>query len=192
MINDCNKIAKIFLIITTIILIISNLGTKTPFDNNKINSKVTIKMADQLSRCGKGYFLSFITVDDGFFKKKFSFVEEITMTDIGAVSIKFRNPHWGFVKDLDKKSYTFLNSKVNNGASYYNNLELIDDIPVADSLLNHSKIKPKYAGFSLVKKYNNIIYVFILTSANEKNQKCKEVEAISILNELSIFTQQLL
>ena len=149
-------------------------------------------MADQLSRCGEGYFLSFITVDDGFFKKKFSFVEEITMTDIGAVSIKFRNPHWGFVKDLDKKSYTFLNSKVNNGASYYNNLELIDDIPVADSLLNHSKIKPKYAGFSLVKKYNNIIYVFILTSANEKNQKCKEVEAISILNELSIFTQQLL
>ena len=192
MINDGNKIAKIFLIVTIIILIISNLGVKTPFDNNKINSKVTIKMADQLSRCGEGYFLSFITVDDGFFKKKFSFVEEITMTDIGAVSIKFRNPHWGFVKDLDKKSYTFLNSKVNNGASYYNNLELIDDIPVADSLLNHSKIKPKYAGFSLVKKYNNIIYVFILTSANEKNQKCKEVEAISILNELSIFTQQLL
>lgn len=192
MINDCNKIAKIFLIITTIILIISNLGTKTPFDNNKINSKVTIKMADQLAKCGKGYFLSFITVDDGLFKKKFSFVEEITMTDIGAVSIKFRNPHWGFVKDLDKKSYTFLNSKVNNGANYYNNLELIDDIPVADSLLNHSKIKPKYVGFSLVKKYNNIIYVFILTSANEKNQKCKEVEAISILNELSIFTQQLL
>jgi hypothetical protein len=189
-----NKVSVFFLLLCLLLMTLSFVGKKTGFANNNINNKIVQKMAFELAKCGEGYYFSYIAVRDDFLKKELSFIDEIGYKegDKEPSSVKFNNPHWSKIISIDAKSYSFLNSRINNQASYYSQLKQLSDVPIAQMMIHSSNVRPVAVGFTIVKKYYGIIYVFILTKTNPKSDTCGKYEFTSILNNVSNFTEGLL
>lgn len=152
-------------------------------ENERIGRFIKLEIDKAARECGKGYYLSHITVDGRGYR--FSNIYTL-FNDSYVVGVIDGNAIYNKKNErMDVKTYDLLNNTPDMGAIYYEDLEDLREYTTIYKLLKGTKSKLHNGGFSVVKKYYGTIYVFTLTNSQKDNKACEEAEFKKVLNTLA-------
>ena len=137
-----------------------------------------------LMQCGKGYYLSVIPVK-GIFNKTYSYSKLYTLIDDNFINdVKKGNIAYHKEKEIDKCTYSFINSTPDRKVSLFNDINELPQCKTIQDMLNSTNKKINDLGFTVIKNHRGIIIIYILTNTN-KEKKCSDDQVRSLLENLS-------
>jgi hypothetical protein len=137
-----------------------------------------------LKQCGKGYYLSVIPVK-GIFKKTYSYSKLYTVIDDNFINdVKEGNIAYQKEKEIDKCTYSFINSIPDQGVSLFDNINELPKCKTIQDTLNITHRKINHLAFTVIKNHRGVIIIYILTNTNKEN-KCNNDEVKKLLKGLS-------
>ena len=87
-------------------------------------------------------------------------------------------------KEIDKCTYSFINSIPNQGVSLFDNINELPKCKTIQDTLNVTHRKINNLAFTVIKNHRGVIIIYILTNTNKEN-KCNNDEVKKLLKGLS-------
>lgn len=186
-------IVSSFIIVGIVFLIFMPLFAQSQLNAIKAIDDITNKTDDQIRKCGIGYWISWIVIDQS--RKQFYFqdVRGLNKDATAIISPKALklNPYYLGIHSIDQETIRFLSSFENGVAGYYADLSFFSNLSVVQKVLKVSNKNIKSVGVSVTKNiFTDIVYVFLMTATSDSNsEQCDKTQIVNHLEDLSIYAK---
>lgn len=181
--------------ILTCLLLIYPFFASQKIKESQAVDLITQKVNEKILYCGNDFWVHWIVIDPNQRTFKFQDVRGLNADSSEIISPKQLelNPYYKGVHKVDNITFKFLDNFKTGAAGFYPDLSFFNGKKTAMEIINSSNKIPYQAGISVTKNiFNNMVYVFIISSTKEDLGSCDSNKIVRDLEELSIYAKGLL
>lgn len=190
----CPIISSLITITITFLIcfvVVYPLYERNKFDRSIEIDNITNLVDSKLKFCGQDYWITWIVIDST--KKNFRF-QDVRGLNAGTIispkALQLNAYYLSSEIPIDNVTYKFLDNFRTGAVGYYPDLSFFKDKKTAKEIIDHSNKKIYQVGISVTKsKFNNLVYVFVMSVTKSNLRKCDRNKIVHDLEELSIYAK---